>query len=400
MISIERALRIVRQKTIAAGSERVPLRESVGRILAEDIVADMDLPPFDRSQMDGFAVIAADTEVPARSLKIVGESAAGKGWNGSLAGGSTVRIMTGGRVPAGADAVLRLEHARETGNEVHISKAVNSGTSIVRRGAEVRSGTRIFGAGELIGTNMVAVLAAFGYKKVRVGKRPRISILGTGSEIVDYSRKPGRDQIRNSNSIMLDVLCRQIGAEPSVLPIVKDRITDLTAAIKEALGTTDMLIITGGVSVGKYDHTKTALTELGAEIFFDRIRLKPGKPTVFAKLAKMLIFGLPGNPVSAATAFQLLVGPALRLAQGARSVSLDRGWGIALNSIKGTKERDSYLPCKVEYLPDGGIGVASVKTQGSSDLVAFAAADCLAFVPRGDHIDNGSIVNILHLPKP
>ncbi len=399
MISVAQAIKIVERETISIGTARVELRAAVGRVLAVDIVADTDLPPFDRSQMDGYAVIAADTLSAPASLKIIGESAAGNGWRGTVTRGKAVRIMTGAPVPAGADSVLRLELARETEGSVTILEPVGKGTSIVPRGAEIKLGTPVLRSGEVITPNMIAVLASFGYAKVRVGKSPRVSILGTGSEIVEITRKPGRDQIRNSNSAMLDVLSRGSAAETAILPIVRDDIDDLKRVIGAAAKTSDILLITGGVSVGKYDHTKTALTDLGAEIFFERLRLKPGKPTVFAKLGKMLIFGLPGNPVSAATAFHLLVRSAIRRSQGAKEASLDRGTGIASDHISGTKERDNYVPCRMSFLPTGEVEVRPMKSQGSSDFITFARADCMAIVPRRTNIETGARVNFVVLPK-
>lgn len=399
MISIASAIKTIERETHRLGVERAALADSVGRVLAEDIVADTDLPPFDRSQMDGYAVIAADTANVPAVLKIVGESAAGHGWRGTIGSGEAVRIMTGARVPAGADSVQKVELTRESNGMVEILESPKIGFSIVRQGAEIKKGDKVFAAGAVISENMIAALASFGYAKVKVGKRPRVSILGTGSEIVEIARKPGRDQIRNSNSVMLDVVSRRIGAQPTVLPIVHDDITALKASLRQAAKSSDVVIITGGVSVGKYDHTKTALGELGTEIFFEKVRLKPGKPTVFAKLGKSLVFGLPGNPVSAATAFYLFVAAAIRQMQGGSEPALGNGVAIASALIKGTKERDSYLPCKLSYLDDGVASITPLRSLGSSDFVTFSAADCLAVVPRGTSIETGDTVKFLSLPR-
>lgn len=389
MIPIEKALKLVERETRPLAGERIEIAASVGRVLAQDIAADMDLPPFDRSQMDGYAVVAVDTADTPVTLKIIGESAAGRGFHGDLDRGEAVRIMTGARVPEGADAVQRIELAREENGAVTILEPVKKNMSIVRQGSEISQGTVVFKAGELITEKRIAVLASFGYGKVKVGKRPRVSIMGTGSEIVEITRKPGQDQIRNSNSVMLDVLSRRLGAETNVLPIVRDDISDLKNAIRMTAKSADILIITGGVSVGKYDHTKTALTELGAKIYFEKLRLKPGKPTVFARLGKLLIFGLPGNPVSAATAFHLLAGPAIRRLQGARNASPVSGLGMASDTIKGTKDRDSYVPCQIAYLPTGTVEIRPLKGHGSSDFITFARADCVAIVTRGTNIEKG-----------
>ena len=397
MIPIKKAIKIVERETKLLRNESVSLDASVGRILAQDIAADMDLPPFDRSQMDGYAVVASDTFDAPVTLKIIGESAAGKGFHGGLRHGEAVRIMTGAHVPNGADAVQRVEVTREDGGTVTIFEPVKKNMSIVWRGSEITRGKVVFRTGELITDKMIAVLASFGYAKVKVGKKPRVSIMGTGSEIVEITKRPGLDQIRNSNSVMLDVMSRRLGAQTSILPIVRDDISELKQAIRKSSKAADVLLITGGVSVGKYDHTKTALTELGAEIFFEKLRLKPGKPTVFAKIGKLLIFGLPGNPVSAATAFHLLAGPAIRRLQGARRPAPVGGIGIAAEAIKGTKDRDSYVPCQTAYLPTGSIEVRPLKGHGSSDFITFAKADCMAVVPRGTSIEKGLPVSFIAL---
>jgi len=244
---------------------------------------------------------------------------------------------------------------------------------------------------------MIASLASFGYSRVQVSKTPRVTIMGTGSEIVEISRRPGRDQIRNSNSVMLAVLCRGLNTDTTVLPIVRDDISKLKAAIKAAAKTSDILIMTGGVSVGKYDHTKTALAELGAEIFFDKVRLKPGKPTVFAKLGKTFIFGLPGNPVSAAVTFHLFVRKAMMKMQAAGNSDLKKGFAVLAATAKGARERDTYLPASVSTDPSGVLIATPLKWQGSSDFIGFARADSLIFVPRGSTIQGGRVAGLVFI---
>ena len=251
-------------------------------------------------------------------------------------------------------------------------------------GTEIKKGTAVFKAGEVITENMIATLAAFGYARVRLGKSPRVAILGTGSEIVEITKKPGRDQIRNSNSIMLDVFCQRFGVQTEIRSIVKDDISNLRSEMKNAVRGCDILILTGGVSVGKYDHTKTALAELGAEIFFEKIRLKPGKPAVFARLGKTLIFGLPGNPVSAAVTFHLFVRKAILKMQGAASTEMKKGHALVGTNLKAAKDRDTYLPSRLEPNNLGQLIAHPLKWQGSSDFIGFARADSLIFVPRTD----------------
>jgi len=395
MISITKAIGIIRREKVRVPSETTDLPSSVGRVLASAIVADTDLPPFDRSQMDGFAVISKYTP---GTLKLVGESAAGRGWHKELKPGEAVAIMTGAPVPKGADAVQRIELTRNSDDKaVNILDATEKGKFIIRRGAEIKKGTTIFGPGEIITENMIAALAAFGYGKVKVTKQPRVSILGTGSEIVEITKKPGRDQIRNSNSVMLDVLSRKFGAVTTVIPNAKDEISNLRAQIKAAAKSSDILIITGGVSVGKYDLTKLALTDLGAEIFFDKVRLKPGKPVVFARLGNTLIFGLPGNPVSAAVTFHLFVRLAILQMQNAAKTSPAQAFAVLGLDTRAAKERDTYLPARLSTDKLGHLIADPLKWQGSSDFIGFARADALIVVARGKILNKGDVAKIEYL---
>ena len=407
MIDISKAIKIVTSKTPKLDPEKCGISDAVGRVLAEPIIADTDLPSFDRSQMDGYAVRAGDVKNAPITLRLVGESAAGKGWHKTMGRGETVAIMTGAPVPKGADAVQKIELTKtNSADTIEILNPVEKGSFIIKEGSEIKKGTAIFKSGEVIAENMIATLAAFGYAKVKVAKRPGVAIIGTGSEIVEITKKPGRDQIRNSNSVMLDVLCRKYGAETTVLPIAKDEISDLKFQISEAVGLnksaiprprSEILILTGGVSVGKYDHTKTALAELGAEIFFEKVRLKPGKPAVFARLGKTLVFGLPGNPVSAAVTFHLFVRTAILAMQGVKTAPLKIGVAVLAADAQAARERDTYLPSRLETNALGQLVAYPLKWQGSSDFVGFAQADSLIFVPRGELIKTGEVAGIVYL---
>ena len=398
MIQVSKAQSIITRETGTLGSKRIEIANAVGRVLAEPIIADTDLPPFDRSQMDGYAVNASDTLNAPATLNLVGESAAGRGWHRELKSGQAVAIMTGAPVPKGADAVQKIELTRlKNESSVEILEPTEKGRYIIRKGDEIKKGEIIFSAAEVVTENMIAAIAAFGYAKVRVAKQPRVSILGTGSEIVEIDKKPGRDQIRNSNSVMLEILSRKFGGSATVLPIAKDDISDLKFQISNAAKRTDMLIVTGGVSVGKYDHTKTALSELGAEIFFEKIRLKPGKPAVFARLGKCLIFGLPGNPVSAAVTFHLFVRQALLQLQNASEPLAKRGFALLTIDTRGAKERDTYLPARLSTNKLGHLIAHPLKWSGSSDFVGFSRAEALIVVPQGSQLEKGSVAEIVYL---
>ena len=394
MIPVYEALKIIKRETRSLERETIDLENSIGRVLAEEIRADMDLPPFNRSQMDGFAVLASDTKNAPVRLKIIGESVAGKGFDEKLKSGEAVRIMTGAPVPVGANAVQKIELTREIDGFIEILETTKLKQNIVHRGEEIVKGSKIFDGGEIISENMIAAIASFGYAKLKVSRKPKAAILATGSEIVEISETPKTDQIRNSNSIMLKVFAEKAGAESGVLPIVKDDLQNLKSTIRNAAEICDVLIISGGVSVGDYDFTKPALHELGAEIFFEKISLKPGKPMVFAKLNDTLIFGLPGNPVSVAVTFYLFVRTAILQMQGAKNCELKKGFAVVSGKIKSAKERDSFLPVSVETDANGKLIIESLRFSGSSNFIAFSRANALVFVPQGKDLTNGDIAGI------
>ncbi|MBC7932337.1 MAG: molybdopterin molybdotransferase MoeA, partial [Rubrivivax sp.] len=273
MIPVSEAVRIILQQTAPLPVESVPLDAALGRVLAEDVLADTDLPPFDRAQMDGYAVRSEDLrEVPAR-LRVVGEAAAGAGWRGSLQSGEAVRIMTGAPLPAGADGVQQVEVTRETedGATVEIDRATAPGQFYVPRASEIRAGERVLSAGEEVNAARMAALASFGYAQVPVRRRPRVAVLATGTELVPIGEQPGPDQIRDSNTYSLAAYARLAGAEVVSLPFAGDDPELLRIAIADASERADVLVLSGGVSMGRYDFTKTALRALGAEIFFERV---------------------------------------------------------------------------------------------------------------------------------
>lgn len=398
MISVAEALQIVLRRIVFLGDEAVPLNQCHGRVLAEDIFADSDLPPFDRAQMDGFAVRAADVaEAPAR-LRIVGESSAGAGWHDEMKTGEAVRIMTGAPVPKGADAVQQVELTRETEGVVEILESAQVGRSIVPQGQEIKAGSKTLCAGEDINAQMIATLASFGYAKVKVGTRPRVAVIATGSELVDVDKKPARDEIRDSNNYTIEAYAKLAGATVDRLPLVGDDPKLLKHQIATALETCDVLITSGGVSMGAYDFTKAAFKELGVEVFFERVALKPGKPTVFGKIGDKLVFGLPGNPVSVAVTFNLFARPALRAMQGATERTLPEITAVLTRNVKASPDRDSYLPAILRTDENGTTFAEPLKWGGSSDLVAFSWANGLITVIAGTAISSGDRAKCVRLP--
>lgn len=402
MISVAEAIRIVKEQTRPLPSETIELTEAMGRVLAEDVVADSDLPPFDRAQMDGYALRAADTaRTPPARLHVVGEAAAGRGWHETLEAGEAVRIMTGAPVPAGADSVQQVEVTRETdeGRLVEISKPTQPGQFIVRRASEIERGAIVLRAGEGINAARMAVLASFGYARVRVGARPRVAVLATGTELVPVNEEPGQDQIRDSNTFSLGAYAALAGARVERLPLAGDDPALLKREIKEAAARSDALILSGGVSMGVYDFTKTALDALRAEMFFQRVSLRPGKPTVFARLDRTLVFGLPGNPVSVSVTFNLFARTALLAMQGAQDVLMKEERAVLARNVRGAAERESFLPAQLRTDETARLVAEPLKWGGSSDFVAFARATALINVPRGVRaLDAGEIVRVFHLP--
>ena len=383
-------------------SESVGLTEALGRFLAEDIVADSDMPPFDRSQMDGYALRAEDIQNTPVRLRIVGESAAGSGWHNELQAGEAVRIMTGAPVPRGADSVQQVELTRDLDGigEVEILRSVELGRSIVRRGAEIKAGDQVLQRGEQINAAKMAVLASFGYASVRVHRRPRVSVLATGSELVSVDQKPGQDQIRDSNNYSIEAYAQIAGAIVKRLPLASDDTKLLKEQLAQAAATSDLVITSGGVSMGVYDFTKPALKELGAQIFFERVALKPGKPTVFARLpGAALVFGLPGNPVSVSVTFNLFARTALLAMQGATKPELEEQCALLGRGVRGAAERDSYLPAQLQTDDDGHLIAEPLKWGGSSDFVGFAQATALIVVPADmKMLEANSKARIVRLP--
>jgi len=402
MISVAEAIQIVRQQTHTLPTDQVSLPHALGRVLAQDIVADSDLPPFDRSQMDGYAVRAVDAQAAPVRLRIVGESAAGRGWHNQLEEGQAVRIMTGAPVPEGADSVQQVELAHELkdGTVVELLENVEAGKSIVRRGAEIQAGETVLTAGTMINAAMMAVLAAFGYANVNVFRRPRVAVLATGTELVSVDQKPGQDQIRDSNNYSIAAYAELAGGVVERQPLTGDETSLLKNQIAKAAESCDLIVTSGGVSVGVYDLTKAALRELDAELFFERVALRPGKPTVFARLPNgTLAFGLPGNPVSVAVTFNLFARTSLLAMQGATEPALKRETAVLARKVKGNADRESYLPVQLTTNDDGELIAFPLKWGGSSDFVAFALTTALAIVPAGTKaVEAGSLVNVVRLP--
>ncbi len=399
MISVEEALGLVFSNLPERKVEQVPFQNSLSRILAEDLAATSNIPPFNRSAMDGFAVSATDVENAPVTLEIAGEIRAGGGMPETLPPGQAMSIMTGAPVPKGADAVQIIEECRieADGRTVTIAKPVQVGENIAPKGSEAAAGEIVLRTGHRIGPAELAVMATFGYERIQVWKNPDVAVFATGDELVEVHETPGPDQIRNSNAYCLIGQLNFMGLEPEYLGIVRDDKEVLRDKMLQGLRK-DVLIITGGVSMGEYDYVKDVFEELELEILFSKVAIKPGKPTVFARKGKTLVFGLPGNPISALVTFECFVRPALGTLCGMSQPELHRMRGELLDDMEQSSGRMAFFPAWV-YWDDGKIKVQPLRWKSSADIIGFTGANATFIFPRGQsHLKKGEIVEVMLLP--
>ncbi len=385
--------------------ERVLLDSAAGRILAQPVLADHDQPPFARSTRDGYACRA--TEASAyQPLAIAGTTRAGDPPSGPLPPCAVWEIMTGAPVPTGADAVMMLEHVTTDSKTVRLlpSRTIAVGENIVARGAQARAGEELLSSGTAISFAQIALAASCGCTALDVFARPRVAVLSTGDELVPIETDPAPGQIRNSSSHMLAAQIVAAGGEPWVLPIAADRADALDTALEQA-AQADLLLVTGGVSAGKFDLVEPALERRGARFHFTGVRIQPGKPLVFGELPASssgrdenrtkYFFGLPGNPISSAVTFQLFAAPVLAALSG----RIDRGLRFALaqltRDVKGKPGLTRFLPACCTFAGDLP-HVERVEWQGSGDLAAMARSNCFLVVPEeSGNLDAGTTVRIL-----
>jgi molybdopterin molybdotransferase len=406
VVEFDQALKIVlgHASFLAAPPiESEPLLACAGRVLAEDIRADRDQPPFDRSTRDGFAVRAADT---AGDLTLVGQVRAGEIWQGApLKPGTAIEIMTGAPIPEGADAVVMIEHIEHLpGREALIrlisGRTLLPGENIVPRGSEAHAGDAVVPAGTVLQAAEIALAAACGNPELRVFRRPRVAIVATGDELVELTMVPGEQQIRNSNSYGLAALVTSAGGQPLRLPIAPDRRPELDETIHSARGC-DLMLLSGGVSMGKYDLVEEVLESLGAEFFFTGVKMQPGKPVVFGRLPAagtlppQLFFGLPGNPISTQVTFHCFVEPLLRAMAGAGAHAPRFVQATLAEAVAGKPGLMRVLPARLtsdRLRPE----VRLVPWQGSGDLAANARANCYAVLPpEVDQFAAGDVITVL-----
>jgi molybdopterin molybdotransferase len=369
----ERVLSAVRPLEI----EPVELWGALGRVVAEDVTAGEDLPPFDSSAMDGYAVVAG----PAGELALVGESRAGHPSGRALVSGEAIAISTGAQIPDGADAVVPVERVELHDGRVSVPETP-VGNHVRRSGEDVHAGDVVLRTGTTLGPAELAVAASVGRDRLACGRRPRVAVLVTGDELVGPGVELGPGQIRDSNTTALGALAERAGAEVLGREVVRDDLESTSAALAGALERADVLCVSGGVSVGPHDHVKPALRSLGVEERFWGVALKPGKPTWFGTRGDTLVFGLPGNPVSAMVTFHLFARPALRALAGGDPDDV-RTSAVLDAPVARNPERDQVLRCRLSAHDDGW-HVEPTKAQESHVLSSMLGASAFALVVAGE----------------
>ena len=396
LLPYEDALERILAQCPSPAAVRLPVGRCLDRVLASAVHADADVPPFDKSFMDGFAVRSADVRnVPAR-LAVVGEVAAGADSLPSVAPGETVRIMTGAPVPADTDAVQMVEESRMVDEStVEILKTVAPGANVSKQGREVAKGSVVLEAGRLIGPAEIGVLASFGQARPEVFRPLSAAVVSTGDELVPVEAQPRFGQIRNSNGPMISALCRRLGLKVESEVSVGDDPECIAEVIRSGLKF-DLLLLSGGVSMGEYDFVHHVLEQEGASLIFHKAAVKPGKPICVGRRGSTLAFGLPGNPVSAFVTFQLFVRPLVRRWMGFESVSLRRIEATLTQAVSHKPGRTFFKPARTDW--SGTLRVTPVETGGSADLTGFARADSLLVIPS--HVSGiaaGARVSVLLL---
>lgn len=399
MIAVERALDLVLGAAKPLPAVVADLADLPGRILLEEIRADRDVPAWDKALMDGFAVAAGDFGAGGeRTIAATIAAGADPGALAALPAGRAARIMTGAPLPPGADAVVPVEQSRDGSrpDQVLLEGPVRAGENVARRGDDVRAGTVLLEPGDFLGAAEIGVLAASGRTRARAGARPRVAVLATGDELVPPGEEPGPGRLRNSNGPMLEALARRAGAEVRNLGIARDDETELRRGIASGLEA-DVLLLSGGVSMGLYDLVGRALRSAGAEILFERVAIRPGKPFTFARRGATLVFGCPGNPVSSYVTFQVFARPALRRLASHPAPRWRPEPGRLAAPIRRKPGRAGYVQARAVHR-DGRLEVAPVPTSGSADLVSCARGNALAIVPAGaESLPAGSGVEVILL---
>jgi molybdopterin molybdotransferase len=396
LLSVARAREIVLAQVAPLPTESLPVELALDRVLAADVIALGDVPPFACSAMDGFAIHAGPAD---RTLAVVGESRAGSPSDRTLSSGEAIRISTGAAVPGGADAVIRQEDVDASQAEVRLHAATSPGQNVRPAGEDIRAGETVLRRGTALGVPELGVAVGAGAGNLDVSRAPRVAIISTGDELRAPGDPLGPGEIHNSNAVMLAALAARCGAIPVQTERVKDSREATEAALEEALRAADVLVITGGVSVGPHDHVKPSLAALNVKEHFWRVALQPGKPTWFGTRGGKLVFGLPGNPVSAVVTFTLFVRPALAALQGANEERGPRRLAELGVSIARNPNRDQAVRVTLERA-NGATRAFPTGPQGSHIVTSLLKADALAVVPAGPgELAAGTEVTLETIPR-
>ena len=367
---------------------------ALGRIVAEDVRADRNYPPFNRSTRDGFALRAADAAQAGAKLRLIGESRAGVPFAGMVEPGTCVQIMTGAAVPRGANSIVMNEHARIAGEFVIFDQVAREGAHFVLEGQETRVGESVIARGKRLSYAELAIAAQVGRTTLVVAKKPRVAILSTGDELVAAEQAPTKYQIRSSNHVSLAAQVSLVGGEPVMLGIAPDNLEELRKRIQQALEA-DIVVVTGGVSVGKYDLVEQVLREMGAEFYFDSVAIRPGKPAVFGFCQKKPVFGLPGNPVSTMVTFELFVVPGIELLSGHKPHALALLKAKLAHPLNEKPPLAHFLPARVSW-PQGEAVVEAIHWEGSGDIGSVVKGNCFLVVHETRQVyAAGEIADIL-----
>lgn len=406
MIEFEEALDIILRNTPVLPTEKVPIEESVGRILKEDVYSDIEMPPFDKSAVDGYAVNTLDLkEVPVR-LRCLGLIQAGESFGRKLARGECVKIMTGAPMPQGADSVVMVEDSRQEDDRVELFRGVEKGENVCFKGEDIKKRQKVLNKGIKISPSHIAILATLGIPSVKTVGMPEVSILNTGGEIVPLGKKLDRNKIYNSNGPMLSALLRADGIEPLFLGIAKDEVENLEKKIREGLNA-DLLLISGGVSMGDYDFIPRVLEGMGIKKIFHKVNIKPGKPLFFGRhtvskkkrRGKTLVFGIPGNPISNFLAYLIFVRPALKKMMGCPSPKPEFKEGILETKFHSKAGRKHFVLVKISKRKSCYY-LTPLVSHGSADVLALSKTDGFMVVgPYTSDIKKGSNIEFITWKK-
>jgi molybdopterin molybdotransferase len=399
LLTVDRAIALIDAEPVHPSLIRVPLRDAQGYVLAAPLLADRDYPPFDKSLMDGFAVRSEDVRGETIDLELLGTLAAGQWPDTAVGAGQTLQIMTGAPMPSGADGVIPVEELvrkSDDGRRVTLRAVAQSTRYVSRCGSDVRQGHVILPADTFLQAAQLGAAASVGATSVSVFARPRVAVLGSGDEIVDLAETPGPAQIRNSNNVMLVALLKRLGCDVVDMGVVRDEPSAVRAALEKGVADHDVLFVTGGMSMGEFDYVPRTLVDMGATMRVTKLRIRPGKPFVFATVGSpaKYVFGLPGNPVSA---FVCTLRLASRLVARIRGASPEPSWrlGTLATGLPANGAREFYQPARYD-----GSTVTPLAWKGSADVYTLASADALIVRPiEAPALSKGAVVRVLEIPR-